>query len=64
MSHALLGDAAPGGAGVLPGETVSVSVSLEREMEGLGGSGADIPPVHAPRFPGRHSQIRTEWNAS
>ncbi|KIY99336.1 hypothetical protein MNEG_8622 [Monoraphidium neglectum] len=46
----------PGGA-VEAGDTSAVSVSLERDTDGLAlGPGGELPPVHAPRFPGRRDE--------
>lgn len=42
----------PGGAEVAAGEAVTLVVGLEREME----EGAELGPVHAPRFPGRKDE--------
>lgn len=41
----------PGGTEVSAGDNVTVVVTLEREM-----AGNELPPVHAPRYPGRKDE--------
>lgn len=46
----------PGGA-VEAGDQSLITVSLERDTEGLAlGAGGELPPAHAPRFPGRRDE--------
>jgi pre-mRNA-splicing helicase BRR2 len=47
LSYEIVG----GGAEVLAGESVTISVSLEREMEGT-----ELPAVTAAKFPGRRDE--------
>jgi pre-mRNA-splicing helicase BRR2 len=49
-------DGPPGGS-VEAGDQSVINVSLERDTEGLKmGPGCELPPVHAPRFPGRRDE--------
>ena len=46
----------PGGAAEA-GEQAVVTVSLERDVDGVAmGANGELPPVHAPRFPGRRDE--------
>jgi pre-mRNA-splicing helicase BRR2 len=47
----------PPGAAVEAGDQSAISVALERDTDGLPlGPGGELPPVAAPRFPGRRDE--------